>query len=68
MKLSSQALYELKKLYFIRYGINLSDDEANGKGLELLTFISCIAKPIPIEDKELLEQIHGEYVQDQKIR
>lgn len=66
MKLSSQALSSFKESYFKRFKVELTDEEANSKGLELLTFMSLIARPIPIVDKELYERMHREYVQDQK--
>ena len=47
MQLSRKAIDDFKKIYFEEFKIKLSDEEANKKGIELLTFIKLIYKPIP---------------------
>lgn len=49
MKLSIEAITDFKKIYLAEFGIKLTDDEANSKGLELLNFIKLIYKPIPVQ-------------------
>jgi len=51
MQLSKQALDEFKKLYLDKFNVELSDDEANKKGIELLEFFKVLYKPIPKEFK-----------------
>jgi hypothetical protein len=48
MQLSKKAIDDFKKIYFEEFKVELSDEEANVKGLELLNFIKLIYKPIPI--------------------
>jgi hypothetical protein len=47
MKLSNEAITKFKKIYYETFAINLTDEEANERGLELLNFVKLIAKPIP---------------------
>ena len=47
MKLSQKAIDDFKKIYFKQFGIDLSDEEANALGIELLEFFRLIYKPIP---------------------
>ena len=48
MQLSRKAIIDFKKIYFDEFKVELADEEANIKGLELLNFIKLIYKPIPI--------------------
>jgi len=48
MQLSRKAIDDFKKIYLEEFKVNLTDEEANKKGLELLNFIKLIYKPIPI--------------------
>lgn len=48
MHLSQKAIDDFKKIYFEEFKVELPDEEANVKGLELLNFIKLIYKPIPI--------------------
>lgn len=47
MKLSDKAIKDFKRVYFNKFGVRLSDEEANEKGIELLEFFRLIYKPIP---------------------
>ena len=47
MKLSRKAIDGFKKIYQREFKVELSDEEANEKGLELLEFFRLIYKPIP---------------------
>lgn len=53
MQLSTEAITNFQKIYLDRFGVKLSNDEANRKGLELMEFIAMIYKPIPKEWYEL---------------
>jgi len=46
-RLSEHAISTLKEKYFEAYNIQLTDDEANEKGLDLLQFMKVIYRPIP---------------------
>jgi len=46
MKLSAKAIQEFKEIYFKEYHKQLSDSEANEKGLSLLNFFKLIYRPI----------------------
>lgn len=48
MQLSNKAIDDFKKIYFEEFRVELTDEEANKKGVELLEFIKLIYKPIPI--------------------
>ena len=48
MQLSNKAIDDFKKIYFEEFRDELTDEEANKKGVELLEFIKLIYKPIPI--------------------
>jgi hypothetical protein len=47
MRLSNKAINDFKRIYFEEFGIKLTDDETNQKGLRLLNFIKLIYRPIP---------------------
>lgn len=49
MKLSDAARTTFKEKYIEKYGVQLSDDQADEKGWELLRFMQVIYKPIPKE-------------------
>lgn len=51
MLLSKKAVEDFKKIYFDEFKVELTDEEANEKGLGLLEFIKLIYKPIPISTK-----------------
>jgi hypothetical protein len=59
MKLSSQALRELKECYQRQFGVSLGDDEANDKGIELLEFFRIVYRPIPKNNYENEELYDG---------
>jgi hypothetical protein len=54
MRLSINAISEFKNIYQAKFGIELTDDEANLKGLELLELFRCIYRKIPIENAQIL--------------
>lgn len=56
MQLSVSAISNFKRVYEQRFGVMLSDEEANEKGLDLLRFMKLIYKPIP--KTQQLEYIH----------
>ena len=47
MQLSQQAIDQFKRIYFLKFQKQLSDEEANKKGVELLKFFKLVYKPIP---------------------
>ncbi|EKD79729.1 MAG: hypothetical protein ACD_40C00331G0012 [uncultured bacterium] len=49
-QLSQHAITTLQEKYFAYFGIQLSDEDANTKGLELLQYLKVIYKPIPKEN------------------
>lgn len=49
MKLSDNAIQEFKKIYLKKFGVELSGDQANEKGLELLNFFQLIYRSIPTD-------------------
>ena len=63
MQLSNKAINDFKKIYQKSFGVSLSDNEANEKGLELLTFFKLVYRPIPktalIEMKNLMFNVYG---------
>jgi len=48
MQLSRKAINDFKKIYFEEFKVELTNEETNKKGLELLEFIKLIYKPIPV--------------------
>jgi hypothetical protein len=57
MKLSNQAITEFKSIYQSKFGIDLTDDEANLKGLEVLDFFRYIYRRVPVQDQLFLESL-----------
>ena len=47
MRLSDKAIEEFREIYKKQFKEELSVEEANEKGLELLKFMKAIYKPIP---------------------
>lgn len=47
MRLSKKAVEEFKTIYFKKYGVQLTDEQANELGVELLEFFKLIYRPIP---------------------
>lgn len=47
MQLSQKAIIEFKKIYLEEFKIELTDEDANKKGVDLLNFIRLIYRPIP---------------------
>lgn len=47
MQLSTKAITDFKKIYQKKFGVNLTDIEANEKGVELLEFFKLFYRPIP---------------------
>lgn len=52
MKLSEKAIHDFKKIYSEEFRVELSDEEANSKGVELLNFVNLIYQPIIITKNE----------------
>lgn len=50
--LSEKAITKFKEIYYLEKGVNLSDREAEEKGLVLLNFLKLVYRPIPKEDEE----------------
>ena len=61
MKLSLKAITDFKAIYKNRFGIGLTDEEADDKGLELLEFFKHIYRKIPIENKAYLMTLNINY-------
>lgn len=57
MKLSQSAIDEFKQIYCKQYGVTLTDEEANSKGLELLQFMKIIYKPIPKQSENNSDKV-----------
>lgn len=47
MRLSNKAIIDFKKIYFVKYGLEITDDKANDLGIQLLQLMELIYKPIP---------------------
>jgi len=56
MQLSSKAIEDFKKIHLKKFGVLLTNDEANRLGIELLEFFRLIYKPIPKKDYEYFKQ------------
>lgn len=48
-QLSQKAIDEFKKIYSQEHKVDLSDENANQLGIELLAFMKLIYKPIPLD-------------------
>ena len=57
MKLSQRAISDFQRIYQSKYGINLCEEEANEKGVELLEFMQMIYKEVPEKDQKLLNSL-----------
>ena len=51
MQLSRKAIDDFKKIYLDKFKVELTDDEANKKGVKLLEFMKLIYKPIPVNQQ-----------------
>ncbi len=49
MNLSDKTVTDFQELYFRKTGQKISDEEANEKALNLLTFMKLIYKPIKFD-------------------
>lgn len=52
MQLSHKAITDFKWIYLEKFNQQLSDEEANKLGVELLEFFKLIYKPIPKNEYE----------------
>lgn len=57
MRLSNKAIANFKEIYLQEFSVELTDNQANEKGLELLEFFKLIYKPIPKSDAKEYETI-----------
>lgn len=55
MKLSIKAISDFKIIYKNRFGVDLNDEEANQRGLELLELFRNIYKQVPVEEAQKLQ-------------
>jgi hypothetical protein len=49
LKLSKEAIEELKEIYRKEFGKEISDEEAQEMGIRLIRFFKIILRPIPRE-------------------
>lgn len=57
MQLTKKAINDFKKIYFAEFKVELTDEEANRKGVGLLELIKLIYRPIPkLNEHEKLYQ------------
>lgn len=61
MRLSMKAITDFKAIYKNRFGIDLTDDEANRNGLELLELFQFIYRRVPAENVQMLNLFDPEY-------
>lgn len=66
MRLSQKAIADFKKIYLNNFGVNISDEEANGKGLELLNFFQLIYKPISISGNDHVARCYSNCMKEDK--
>lgn len=63
MQLSNRAITDFKKIYQKKFGVDLNDDDANEKGVELLNLFRLVYRPIPkkalMEMKNLMFNAYG---------
>lgn len=52
-QLSQKAIDEFKAIYSQEHGVNLSNEDANRLGIELLEFMKLIYKPILLDSIDL---------------
>jgi hypothetical protein len=55
MSLSQKAITDFSSIYAGRYGIDLSDEEAERKAIQLLSLFKLIYRPVSATDKAVLE-------------
>lgn len=60
MKLSTNAISEFKQIYRNQFGTELTDAEANTKGVELLELFQIFSKPIPKEYEQYFASLNVE--------
>lgn len=60
MKISSQAIEELKAIYQEEFGERLSDQEAQEIGTRLLTLFQVIYRPLPSESSPRRDKESGD--------
>jgi hypothetical protein len=53
MRLSKKAIEELKDIYYREYGKEISDEEAQEMGQNLLSLFKVIYRPIPEDDNQI---------------
>jgi len=56
MQLSHKAISDFKRIYLEKFNHQLSDEEANKLGVELLEFFKLIYKPIPKKEYEYFKK------------
>lgn len=61
MRLSLRAISDFKVIYYDRFKVALTDDEANQKGVELLELFQLIYRKVPVEDTQKLKLFDTEY-------
>lgn len=47
MQLSNEAISDFKRIYLKKFGVSLTDIEANEKGVDLLNLFRLLYRPIP---------------------
>ncbi|MBD3300059.1 MAG: hypothetical protein GF347_01780 [Candidatus Moranbacteria bacterium] len=58
MNLTNTQINKFKKLWKKRFGVELSDDEARGKGIEVVQLVETVLKPkIKIKNKDHEQEI-----------
>lgn len=57
MQLSHKAITDFKQIYLRKFSQQLSDEEANKLGVELLEFFKLIYKPIPKTNYEHFKKV-----------
>jgi len=50
MQISEQRIHQFQQMYLKRYGKEISTEEAQKKGMQLLTLMQHIYQPIPEKD------------------
>lgn len=57
VQLSNKAIVDFKKIYQKKFDVNLTDIEANEKGIELLEFFRLVYRPIPKNEYEYFKKV-----------
>lgn len=60
MQLSCEAITSFQNIYQKKCGIKLNFEEAKSMALEKLKQFALIYKPIPLEDKKILNEFNSE--------